>query len=64
MALPKHARNKHQWDGGQCDFHPLYMCTRSTCHRPADVQRKKYETRVRLMSKFHALVYEIVSQKS
>ena len=61
MALPKHACDEHPWDGGQYDFHPLYTCTCSTCEN-TDQQAckgKKYETRVKLKCKFHALVYEI-----
>ena len=60
-ALPKHARDEHQWDGGQCDFHPLYTCTCGTCESKDQLacKGKKYETRVKLTCKFHALVYEI-----
>ena len=61
MALPKHARDEHQWDGRQCDFHPLYTCTCGTCENTHQLpcKGKKYETRVELTCKFHALVYEI-----
>ena len=24
--LYHHALNKHEWDGGRCDFHPLIVC--------------------------------------
>ena len=23
LVLARHARNKHEWDGGQCGFHPF-----------------------------------------
>ena len=61
MALPKHARDEHQWDGGQCDFHPLYTCSCGTCENTDQLacKGKKYETRMKLTCKFHALVYEI-----
>ena len=26
-ALPYHARDIHEWEGGWCDFHPLCVCT-------------------------------------
>ena len=56
MALPKHAHDEHQWDGGQCDFHPLYTCTCGTCENTNQLacKGKKYETRVKLTCKFHA----------
>ena len=30
-ALPKHARDVHEWEGGRCDFHPLRVCTCQKC---------------------------------
>ncbi len=30
-ALPKHARDVHEWEGGRCDFHPLRVCTCRKC---------------------------------
>ena len=26
-TLPRYARDQHEWDGGQCDFHPLRVCS-------------------------------------
>lgn len=26
LVLARHARNEHEWDGGQCGFHPLRVC--------------------------------------
>ena len=30
-ALPKHARDVHEWEGGRCDYHPLRVCTCNKC---------------------------------
>ena len=30
-ALPKHARDVHEWEGGKCDYHPLRVCTCNKC---------------------------------
>ena len=60
-ALPKHACNIHEWEGGRCDFHPLRVCT---CKKCSDLEQIKckgepYKTRLRLDCAFHALLYEI-----
>ena len=58
LALPKHACDVHEWEGGRCDFHPLRVCTcqqtkRITC------EGQPYKTRMKLDCEFHAQVYEI-----
>ena len=30
-ALPKHAHDVHEWEGGRCDYHPLRICTCNKC---------------------------------
>ena len=31
IALPKHACDVHEWEGGRCDYHPLRVCTCNKC---------------------------------
>ncbi len=56
-----HARGIHQWDGGECDFHPILVCSCGDC--PADGERKcdgkPYESQNTLRCELHALAYEI-----
>ena len=60
-ALPKHARDVHEWEGGKCDFHPLRVYTCLKCEDKENIKctRKPYKTRLRLDCEFHALLYEI-----
>ena len=60
-ALPKHARDVHEWEGGRCEFHPLRVCTCKKCGDSGEIQceGKAYKTRVKLDCEFHALLYEI-----
>ena len=60
-ALPKHARDVHEWEGGRCEFHPLRVCTCKECDDPEEIQckGKPYKTSVKLDCEFHALLYEI-----
>ena len=60
-ALPKHARDVHEWEGGRCEFHPLWVCTCKKCGDSGEIQceGKAYKTRVKLDCEFHALLYEI-----
>ncbi len=56
-----HARGIHEWDGGECDFHPAIVCLCGEC--PADEERKcdgkPYESQNILTCELHALAYEI-----
>ena len=45
MALPKYARDEHKWAGGQCDFHPLYMCSCGTCENKDQLAYTKKSTK-------------------
>ena len=60
-ALPKHARDIHEWEGGRCDFHPLRVCTCKKCgdKEQIECEGKPYKTRMKLDCEFHALLYEI-----
>ena len=40
QALPKHARDEHQWEGGRCEFHPLRVCTCKACDDPEQIKCK------------------------
>ena len=56
-----HARGIHQWEEGQCDYHPLIVCSCGTC--PAEEELacdgKVYESKSVLRCELHALAYEI-----
>ena len=60
-ALAKHARDVHEWEGGNCDFHPLRVCTCGGCSNKEKLtcEGKPFETRLKLRCAFHALAYEI-----
>ena len=59
-ALPNHARDEHEWDGGRCDFHPLWVCTCEQCENKAVIKcvGMPYQTKMKLSCPFHALAYE------
>lgn len=60
-ALPYHARDIHEWEGGRCDFHPLRVCSCNNCDKKEQIEceGKPYKTRMKLDCEFHALLYEI-----
>ena len=60
-CLARHARDEHEWEGGQCDFHPLLVCSCKKCDNKEELQceGKPYKTRAMLKCKFHSLLYEI-----
>ena len=59
-ALPKHARDIHEWKGGRCDFPPLRVCTCKECGDKEQIEckGKPYKTKIKLHCEFHALFYE------
>ena len=61
QALPKHARDIHEWEGGRCNFHPLYVCTCKKCGDKEKIEcgGKPFKTRMKLDCEFHALLYGI-----
>ena len=61
VALPKHARDEHEWKGGRCDFHPLRVCTCTKFEDKEQIQcdGRPYHTRCKLSCPFHSLAYEI-----
>ena len=60
-ALPRHACDKHEWDGGKCMFHALKFCSCGKCPDDAELKcdGKDYHTRQMLKCPMHSLAYEI-----
>ena len=60
-VLPRHARNQHTWDGGQCNFHPLQVCSCGDCNDSEELScsGKPYSTKYVLSCPLHSLAYEI-----
>lgn len=61
--LARHARNEHKWDGGQCDFYHLKICSCS-CGKydntdGIECKGKPYSTKSVLSCHLHSLAYEI-----
>ena len=56
-----HYRDVHQWDGGQCDFHPLQMCSCNSCTDKYNFKckGKPYTNGHKLDCPFHSLAYEL-----
>ena len=48
--MPNHARDEHEWDGGRCDFHPLWVCTCEQCENKAVIKcvGMPYQTKMKL----------------
>ena len=50
----------HQWDTGQCDFHPLVVCSCGKCENDElKCEGKAYESKNVLTCDLHALAYKI-----
>ena len=60
-ALVYHVQDIHTWEGGQCEFHALKLCSCGQCEdrNHPRCQGKDYHTREVLSCPFHLLVYEI-----
>ena len=59
-----HARGKHQWEDGQCSFHPHRLCSCGKCGEDASEEDlactgKDYTSKFVLSCPLHALAYEI-----
>ena len=54
-----HARDIHQFPGGQCGFHALKTCNCGQCEEEILCQGEEYHTKNPLTCPFHALAYEI-----
>ena len=54
-----HSKDIHVWEGGQCTFHPLKVCSCGNCEKEdLKCQGKPYETRKKLTCPFHSKIYE------
>ena len=60
-SLPRHARDQHTWDGGQCGFHPLKVCSCGKCEdrENYECEGKDYHTKHIVSCPLHSLAYEI-----
>ena len=61
QALVYHVQDIHEWEGRQCQFHALTVCSCGSCtdkNKP-QCQGKDYRTREVLSCPFHMLVYKI-----
>ena len=60
-ALARHACDKHEWDDGRCDFHPLGLFCCNECDDGDDLkcEGKDYHTRCALTCPLDSLSYEI-----
>lgn len=55
-----HSRDIHEWEGGQCDFHTLLICSCGNCEEDMlTCEGKEYHTAHVLTCPLHALAYEI-----
>jgi len=54
-----HARDIHEWERGQCDFHMLRKYTCGSYENDVTCKGEDYHTKNPLTCPFHALVYEI-----
>ena len=61
-ALGKHhVKDVHTWEGGECGFHPLSVCSCGRCPEEEDHQcdGQPYVTRNTLKCRFHQLAYQL-----
>uniref|UniRef100_A0A1X7UCX7 Uncharacterized protein n=1 Tax=Amphimedon queenslandica TaxID=400682 RepID=A0A1X7UCX7_AMPQE len=60
-----HFQDEHQWDGGQCDFHPLVVCSCGSCTDKYNLkcQGKPYKSDQVLKCPFHTLAYKLECQE-
>ena len=55
-----HVQGVHSWDDGECDFHPLRVCSCGKCKGDSlKCPGKEYQSTNILMYPVHALAYEI-----
>ena len=58
-ALPYHARDIHECEGGRCDFYPLCVCT---CKESDDKENIQGEGKP-LTNQFHALLCNNITRE-
>ena len=55
-----HARGIHVWEDGECDFHPVIVCSCGGCERDEiHCEGKAYKSACVLSCPLHALAYQI-----
>ena len=55
-----HARGIHTWDGGECDFYPVLVCSCGKCEKDdLQCQGQAYQSTHVLTYSLHALAYDI-----
>ena len=61
MLSKHHAINEHSWNGGECGFHQLKVCSCGKCDDKEDVKCEgtSYTTKHVLKCKFHHLCYQM-----
>ena len=57
--LTHHVRDEHEWEGGECDFHPLIVCSCGQCNKKKKItcEGKKYKSSLVLNCPYHTLAY-------
>lgn len=57
--LTHHVRDEHEWEGGQCDFHELVVCSCGECKGKKRItcEGKKYKSTLLLDCPYHTLAY-------
>uniref|UniRef100_A0A1X7UJI1 Uncharacterized protein n=1 Tax=Amphimedon queenslandica TaxID=400682 RepID=A0A1X7UJI1_AMPQE len=60
-----HFQDEHQWDCGQCDFHPLVVCSCGSCTEKYNLKchEKPYKSDQVLKCPFHTLAYKLECQE-
>ena len=62
--LPYHARDEHTWEGGQCDFHPMTLCSCRQCDEGnLKCEGRAYRTQNVLSCPYHSLAYQVECEK-
>ena len=61
LNMVHHVQGVHKWEGGQCQFHALRVCSCNKCpdKSPPQCEGKDYTTREALTCPLHLLVYKI-----
>ena len=60
-----HSRDIHEWDGGECGFHPKIVCSCKKCKEDEELQcqGKPYKMKNSLTCDYHWLQYRIECER-
>ena len=62
--LPYHARDEHTWEGWQCDFHPMTLCSCGQCDEgKLKCKGRAYRTQNVISCPYHSLAYQVECEK-